>query len=247
MGRVPGDAAGAARPPDERPTIPSRVLGVILRPRATLAAAAADAHWTGILALSTILAATASVLFYATEVGRLALVDRLERTAAAFGREVDDASYATLQAFGAYSEIYGLGSAVAGVALLTMAVAILAFVVLPRRDGKPTFHQVMAVAAHASVILALRFVLAAPVGYVRETAAGATSVGVWMPLFGATSIASRFFGMLDLAILWWAVVVALGLAVLYDRPARRLALAFVSVYVAVALAAGTIVAVMAPA
>lgn len=219
---------------------------MLTRPRATLAAAAADAHWVGILTLSTIAAAAASVVFYATEVGRLALVDRFERTAAAFGREVDDAAYAELQALGEYSEIYGLGSAVAGVALLTVAVAVLVFVVLPRRDGKPTFHQVMAVAAHASVILALRFVLAAPVGYVRETAAGATSVGVWMPLFGATSIASRFFGMLDLAILWWAVVVALGFAMLYDRPARRLALAFVSAYVAVALAAGTIMALIDP-
>jgi hypothetical protein len=45
---------------------------------------------------------------------------------------------------------------------------------------------------------------------------------------------ARFFGIIDLFVVWWAVAVALGVAVLYRRPARRLVVAFVGAYVALA-------------
>ena len=247
MGRVPSVATAAASPPHDRPTITARVLGVLRRPRATLAAVAAAPSWAGILTLSTAAAAAASAGFYSTGVGRQALVDRWERTAAAFGRELDDAAYADLLALADYGALYGAASAVASVALLTVGVAMVAFVALRRRDGVPTFRQVLAVTSHASVILVLRLVIAAPVGYAREAAAGATSIGVWMPIFNETSIVSRFVGVLDVAVLWWAVVSAIGIAMLYGRPSRSVAVAFVGAYVAVALVVGAIMSVLGPA
>lgn len=247
MGHASGGAAAATRLPHDRPTSTARVLGVILRPRATFAAVATAPKWAGVLALSTAVAAGAAAGFYSTGVGRQALVDRWERTAAVFGREVDDAAYAELLRLGEYSTAYGVASAVAGVALLTVAVAMLAFVFLPRRDGRPTFRQVMAVVSHASVILALRFVVAAPIGYARETETGVTSLGTWMPIFSQTSLVSRFLAMLDVMLLWWAIVAAVGIAVVYGRPVRPIALSFVGAYVAVALAIGVIMTMLGSA
>jgi hypothetical protein len=58
---------------------------------------------------------------------------------------------------------------------------------------------------------------------------------VWFPAFDATSFVGRFVGALDVFVMWWAVLLAIGLAVLYGREARRLAAAFLGVYAGVAL------------
>ena len=45
---------------------------------------------------------------------------------------------------------------------------------------------------------------------------------------------ARFFGSVDLFVIWWVVLIAIGMSVLYRRPARRLALAFMGTYVVLA-------------
>ena len=244
VGRVPGGAAAAANPPIESGLF-HRAAGVLRRPRATLAdVAAGRPRWAGVLALSSAAASLASGLFSVTAVGRQALVDQWERTAFAFGQELDDAGYAQLVELGDYSGLYGVASALAVVAGLSVAVAIALFATLPRRDGLPGFRQVLAVMAHASVILAVRFVVAAPVGYVRETAANATSVGNWVQLFAQGSSAGRVLALLDVVIVWWAAVAGYGIARLYGRRPGAMVLAFVGGYVGLALLLAGIAAAM---
>jgi hypothetical protein len=99
-------------------------------------------------------------------------------------------------------------------------------------DKRPvTARQVFAVVVHAGVILALRQVVAAPVSYLRETTSSATALNVWVPGLGETSPVGRLLAMFDLFIVWWLVVVAIGVAVLYDRRARGLAAMFVGIYI----------------
>jgi hypothetical protein len=45
------------------------------------------------------------------------------------------------------------------------------------------------------------------------------------------SPAARFLGALDLFVVWWVIVLAIGVAVLYRRPARSTASALMGVYV----------------
>ena len=45
---------------------------------------------------------------------------------------------------------------------------------------------------------------------------------------------ARFLGALDLFVLWWALVLGIGVALLYRKPARPTALAFMGAYVGVA-------------
>jgi hypothetical protein len=49
------------------------------------------------------------------------------------------------------------------------------------------------------------------------------------------SLVARFLGALDLFVIWWAIVLAIGVAVLYRRRARTVAVMFVGVYAALAL------------
>ena len=89
---------------------------------------------------------------------------------------------------------------------------------LARRTGmgKATFPQVLTVIVHASSIFAVRAVVAAPISYARESLGGATSIGTILPAFGESTFPARLAGAVDLFVLWWIVLVALGLSILYQ-------------------------------
>jgi hypothetical protein len=95
---------------------------------------------------------------------------------------------------------------------------------------------VLSVVSHAGVILALRQIIGAPATYLRETTASATAVGLWFPMFDEASPVSRFLGAMDVLVVWWVVVLGIGLAVLYRRRALRMAAALTGLYAVLALA-----------
>ena len=185
--------------------------------------------------------AVCGVAFMQTSVGRQALVDQWERTALAFGRDVDDERYAELVVMSEYGAVYALVAAFAGGPVLSCAVAGMAFVAFSRlgaarvgEDAKVprvSYAQVLAVAVHAGVILALRPVVATPFNYARETLASPTTLGQLLPMFDEVSPAARFFGAIDLFVVWWVIVLAIGVALLYRRSARGTVSAFIGVYV----------------
>lgn len=181
-------------------------------------------------------------VFFATEVGQVALVDEWERTALSFGQAVDDSRYAQFQALSQNGPMYGVATALANGPVLTFATAAVVFLAFrrgPEGEAVPgqavSFSQVLSVLAHASVILAIRQVVSVPISYARETTASATSLGVWFPTLDATAPIARFVGALDMFVIWWVVVVALGVAVLYQRRAASMTAAFLGVYAGVAL------------
>ena len=90
--------------------------------------------------------------------------------------------------------------------------------------------------AHSGVILAVRSLFATPLNYARESFASPTTVGVFFPMLDEASAAARFLGFIDLFFVWWAIVLAIGMSVLYGRPARPIVLGFLCVYVVIALA-----------
>ena len=213
-----------------------RLIGVIRCPRTTFRAVASSPRWVGLVTVLAVVTAASQALLFQTEVGQVALVDQWERTALAFGQPVDDARYAQLQALSADGPLYGIVTALAGGPVLTLVIAaVVALVFRPRGDRAVSFSQVLAVVAHASVILAIRELVAAPVSYAREATGGATSLGLWFSTLDASSFAGRFVGALDVFILWWVVLLAVGVGVLYGRQARSVAAAFLGVYAGLAL------------
>ena len=165
-------------------------------------------------------------------VGRQALVDQWERTATAFGQPVDDAEYARLEQLSDQASVgYAIVTAVLSGPVLTFGVA--GVLLLAFRGA--SFRQVMAVATYAGVILMLRQIIAAPVGYLRESTTTATTLGGWFSTLDEASPVARFLGALDVFVIWWAIVLAIGVAVLYRRRARTMVITFVGVYAALAL------------
>ena len=221
-----------------------RVVGVLRRPRATLRDVAAAPRWAGLLVAITITAAAANATLMNTEVGRQALVDQWERTALALGQTVDDARYAELQELSGNGAVYGVLSAAINVPAVVFLVAVLLHVGFGRRQSNVPFVAVLAVVTHTGVLLALRQIVAAPIAYARETTASATSRGVWFPAFDEASPLARFLGLMDLFTIWWALVLAVGVSMIYHSRTARLAAAFVGLYAGLAVVLAIAMAVL---
>src|ERR1041384_6687368 len=220
--------------------------GVIRRPRSTfstiLQAPSSGTPWAAVLLVTTTVTLLCSAGFLRTDVGRQALVDQWERTATAFGQTVDDDSYARMEqraADGGIGLLYAAGTALAYGPLLAFAVSGALFLVLkPRRP----FVELLTIASYSTVIFAMRQVIATPIYYVQESIASPTTL---VRLFGTLDEASpiaRFLGVIDLFVVWWIVVLAIGVSVVSRRPTRRLALAFAGAYVVLALLAALVMA-----
>lgn len=214
-------------------SFPARILGVLLAPRATFRVVARTPSWLAVLLASCLVGAVSSAVVLETTVGRFALLDRWERTAVAFGQSIDDSRYEAMRRASEYGALYAAASAFATGPVLALVLSGLLFLSF-RTPASATvaYTQVLAVVAHASVILALRQVVAAPLIYARETLASPLTL---RPLFSGlddTSLPARFASAIDLFVVWWIVVLALGMSVLYRRPARGLAVRFLGVYTA---------------
>ena len=235
--------AGTTAPSPDNPSLLARITGVAIRPRATFAAVVARPRAAGVLAILTVVSFAASAAFIATDVGRVALVDQWERTALAFGQPVDDARYAGLQELSRYGVPYAAATSAARGPIAAVAIATVLYGVFALRGRRARFAQVLAVVAHAGVILALRDGVAAPINYVRESLASPLTLVQFFGMLDEASPLARFFALFDVFMLWWIVVLAIGLAVLYRVRTRAVVAGLIAAYVGVAvLLAGTMAA-----
>ena len=214
----------------------SRIAGIIGRPRTTFEAAIARPRWAGLLIALFAVSIVVSGAFFATPVGRQALVDQWERTALAFGQPVDDARYAEFQAMSRQGPAYAAATALVTGPVATLALSAVLYGVFGiRRRPRVSFQQVLTVAVHASVILTLRHVVAAPINYGRESSASPVTATLFFSMLDEGSAAARFFGLIDIFVLWWLIVLAIGASVLFGGRTRTYAAKFIAVYVGLAL------------
>ena len=219
-------------------TLTQRLWGAIARPRQVFDALLRGPAWIGTLLCCTALSAAVWAALYSTEVGRLALVDQLERTALAMGQPVTNTSYTGLQSLSRAGSAYAVARAVLLGPVLVAVLGIALHVGTrlgngARRTSQPiSLRQCLALATHAGVILTVRDIVAAPLSYVRETTTSATTVGLVFPLLDETSTLARFLGSLDVFMLWWAALVGLGAALVWGRAVRRTVAGAVCVFVA---------------
>lgn len=225
----------------------ARGYGVIRRPRATFSGIAAAPTWAPVLLVTTLLSFASSFAFLTTDIGRQALVDQWERTATAFGQRIDDVQYAAMEARVANGmlgiEYAGVTALVSG-PILAFGLSAILFGMLGKTNAgvRASYTQVLSIVCFAGVILSLRQLIAVPVDYLRETIASPTSLAQFFTMLDEASAMARFLGVVDLFVVWWLVVLAIGMSVLYRRRTRSLALAFTSAYVVIALLAALVMA-----
>jgi len=220
-----------------------RVTGVLRHPRATMAEVVRHPAFITTWVVVLLVVAVCGGLLLSTPIGHQALVDERVRVTEALGGRVDNAAYDRLRSDPPVSIYLTSGGRLLLMPPITILVAA-GLVVLARfGGGRVTFVTALAIAVHATVVLAVQQVVATPLHYVNESLTSPTSVAGMLRVFDEGSVPARLFGTIDVFGLWWMWLLAVGLAAATGRPARRYVWRLLAVYAGVAAIVAAVFAV----
>jgi hypothetical protein len=211
-----------------------RLIGMLRAPRATLTAAVARPRSLDLGVLIIFIAALCSSGFLMTRVGRLAAMDQQVRQLESLGVEVDDGLYGEIRRWAPYRPAISAALIVGGWPILWMTVAAALKAAASAAGQSVSLAQTLTVVVHASSVLALRAVIEAPINYARESLGGATSLSAILPAFGQSTFPARLLGAVDIFVVWWVMLIALGLGILYGKRTLPIARWLLGVYAAAA-------------
>ena len=208
-----------------------RAVGIILWPRDVFERVVAQPRWLGMLVLVTIVVAGASGFFLSTDVGRQAMIEQQVSILESFGISISDEQYETMARQARLAAYIQPAATLITFPLVTVGIAGVLFVVFYAFvGGGATFRQMFSVVTHAGVILVAQQLFVVPLNYVRESMSSPSTLGAFFSILEPSSFIARFLGTIDLLLVWWAMVLAIGVAVLYQRRTAPIAIAFLMVY-----------------
>ena len=214
----------------------ARFIGVFTAPRETFAAVAASPKWLGMLALTTIIVATFTALPLTTDAGKQAAIDQQVTQMQSFGMTVNDQMYEKLQkGAGRMPYVTGISVLVVSPIMALIISGILFAIFNAAMGGEASFKQVFAVLAHASAISAVSAIFSGIINYFRGSMGSVANLGALMPMLPENSFAGRLLGMVDIFLIWYVIVLAMGLAVLYRRRTQPIAISLLTVYAVIAI------------
>jgi hypothetical protein len=225
----------ATEPIAAQKNLVSRLIGVIVSPADTFRSIVAHPKWLGAVLVVALLIGAAQFAFLSTSVGQDATLDQQIRTMENFGMTVTPEIQQGIEAGLGNARYWTLGGVLVMSFVFTAIFAGVGYLVFNAlMGGSATFKQVMAVVAHASAISLLGQLFTIPLNYVRETVSSATNLSVFLPFLEEGSVLARFAGMIDIFVIWWLVVLAIGFGVLYHKKTGPIFASFSGVYVAIA-------------
>jgi hypothetical protein len=217
-------------------SLPARVWGILTSPRETFVDVAARPRWFGMMALVLIVTAVGLGVFYSTEVGQTAFLEQQAEQARAAGREIPEAQWAMTQKMASYMGLITAGSTLVVAPIMWLAVCGLLFAVFNAAlGGTATFRQLFAVFVHSTAVSLVQTLFVTPLNYARESLSSATNLSVFLPMLDESSFLARFLGTIDLFLIWWIVILSIGLAVLFKRKTGPIAAGLFIVYGVIAV------------
>lgn len=211
-----------------------RVTGVLRHPRATMAEVVRHPAFITAWVVVLLVAAGCGGLLLSTPIGQQALVDERVRVTEALGGRVDDAAYERLRSDPPVSIYLTSGGRLLLTPPVTLFVAA-GLVGLARFGGaRVKFVTALAIAVHATVVLALQQVVAAPFHFVNESLTSPTNLASLLRVFDEGSVPARLFGAIDAFGVWWMWLMAVGLGSATGRPARQYVWPLLAVYLGIA-------------
>jgi len=214
----------------------ARIWGVLTSPKETFADIVARPRWFGMLLVAILVTSVCTGGFLMTSVGKQAYLDNQVRATERFGGQVSEAQYATMEKMATYAApITVVSVAVFTPLMWAMLAGILFAVFNAALGGEGSFKQVFAVLAYSSAVTVIQQFFVTPLNYVRETMTSATNLAVFLPMLDEGSFLARLLGMVDLFLIWWVFVLAVGLGVLYRRKTGPIAIGLYAVYGVIAV------------
>lgn len=214
----------------------SRLIGIITAPGATFASVVAHPKWLVMYLLTAVIMAVFAALPMTTEAGQQAVLDQQVSSMEAMGFEVSDEMYEQMRGRTAFAAYQTAGAVfIFSIVWAAVLAAILWAIFNAAMGGDARYKQILAVLIHAGVISALGQLFTGPINYFRGSVSSATSLGALLPMLDDESFIGRLAGAIDIFIIWWIIVLAIGLAVLYRRKTQPIAISLFAVYAVIAL------------
>jgi hypothetical protein len=223
----------------------ARVMGVVTSPGATFKSVVAHPKWLGVLVLTTVVGAVFAALPMTTEGGQQAAIDTNVKTMEGLGVQVNDDMYAGMQRSASNMAYTTGGSVLLIVPLFALLLSGILFGIFAIMGGGATFKQVFTVYVHAAVISTLGGVFTGTINYFRQSMSSATNLSAMLPMLEEGTFIARLAGFVDLFVIWWLTVLAIGLAVLYRRKTQSVAIILFSIYAVIALAIAGVMSMVA--
>ena len=230
----PTVASGADAAPK---SLLARIIGVVIAPGETFRAVAAHPRALGVLLVTTLGIAVLTTAPMMTEAGRQAALDQqVRQTEQWTGQPVDEQGYERMRQMSGIMPYFSMAGVLVMVPLMTLVTAAILFAIFnAAMGGTATFKQLFAVVAHAGVISLLLQLFTAPINLARGAVGSVTSLGALVPFAEEGSFLARLLGMVDIFMIWYCVVLAIGLAVLYRRRTQPIALGLIGLYLVIVL------------
>jgi hypothetical protein len=221
--------------------LPARFAGIITSPRETFTRVVAFPRWLGMLVLVTAIAAIFTALPMTTEAGKAATLRAQVQSVESFGMTVSDQMYDGMRRQVDFAAYTTAASVLVMSPVVTLVLTGILFAVFNvALGGEATFRQAFAVVVHASAITALQQLFTGPINYVRGEVTSATNLAALAPMVDATSFAGRALAMIDIFLIWYLLVLAMGFAVLYRRKTQPIAFTFFGLYAVIVLVAAAV-------
>lgn len=219
-----------------QPSLFSRALGIIFSPRATFELIAARPKWLGAALAIGIFGAIIVGGFMMTPVGQSAWLDQAVSSFERSGRTMSDQQYAQMEKMAPYAGYFTIAYMVIGLPIMLLVAAGLLFAVFNAvLGGTATFKQVYATAVHSAFIWVVGWIFVMPLNYARESMSSPTNLSVLVPMLDENAFITRLLGSIDLFMVWWTVVLAIGMAVLYRRRTQPILMTFLGIYAVIAI------------
>jgi hypothetical protein len=226
------------------PGLFARLIGVLFSPKETFAAIVARPRWLAVMIVTLVMSSAAYYVILSSQDMQDAIVDQQVRAMESRGNVVSDQQIANIERFIGYLPVgYAVGIFVLGPLFGAAIAGIVTGIFTTLMGGNGTFKQVFAVMNHAGFIPAISALFIAGMLAVGAKPIGArppgANLGVFLPMLEDTSFLAVLLRSIDMFLLWWMVVLAIGLGVLYKRRAGPIATTFIGLYIVIALLIAT--------
>jgi hypothetical protein len=219
-----------------QPGLFSRFVGIILSPKATFEQVVAQPKWLGAALLVGLAGAIIVGGFMFTPVGQSAWLDQAVSSSERMGRTVSDQQYAQMEKMAPFAGYFTIGYMLIGLPIMLLAAAGILFAVFNAvLGGTASFKQVYATVVHSAFIWVVGWIFVMPLNYARESMSSPTNLSVLVPMLDENAFLTRLLGSVDLFMVWWTVVLAIGMAVLYRRRTQPILMTFLGIYALIAI------------
>jgi len=230
----------------------SRIIGVITSPRATFQNIVAAPRPFAVMFIVATVIGLASIAPQFTEKGRAATIETQISAMERFGATVTPEIRERLEERSKNVPLRFLGLVGTYIFLPVMALVFAAIywvafnVVL---GGTAAYKQVLAIITHSQVVGAIGILAGLPIimSTGKMTMAGPFNLGALAPMLEEGSKIATWLGSISIFTLWALVLTSIGLAVLYKRNSRNIAITLIAIYLLIMFGVATFFSGFRPA